>query len=216
MIPGEYIPEPGDIFACWGSDWISRGISLPTSSLIGPRGLRWAPSHVAIACQRFAPNESQCFWWESTSLTDRPCLESHRTVSGVQVHTIGARMQDYLQAGGRVSVYRLSRFDKLSHDERIDLRLFLYGLIAEEYDTLGAVVSGTRLIRHVTLWRNQLDTMFCSEMIAVVLQWLTLMCRENPSVFTPGRLLRQLVTQGTYHLHTQFRSMQDWSDTCLA
>jgi hypothetical protein len=219
----EYIPEPGDVFACWGSDWISRGISLPTSSLIGPRGVRWAPSHVAIACPRWYPHHERCFWWESTSLTDRTCLESGKEVSGVQVHEISGRLHDYVNPGGRVSVYRLTKFDVLTSPEVSELRKFLGDCLAENaetesvpYDTKGALISGTRLIRRITLWRNQLDTLFCSELLAAALQRLGLMCRENPSWFTPARLMRRLLIQGTYHLHTEFRSLQNGSDKCFA
>jgi hypothetical protein len=123
-------------------------------------------------------------------------------------------MHDYLQSHGRVSVYRLTDFDTLAKDRVRELRLFLTECLPDDddpdsipYDTRGALISGTHFIRQVTLWRNQLDTLFCSELLAAALQRLTLMCRENPSWFTPARLMRRLITQGSYSLHTEFRSV---------
>ena len=207
-----YDAEPGDIFCCWGTDWISRGISLPTSSLIGPRSVRWAPSHVAIACPRYAPNCDRCFWWESTSLTQRECLESKRHISGVQVHEILERIGDYCNAGGKVQIYRLTRFDVLNREAVHELRKFLAECLDDEslhqplkYDMEGALLSGTKLLGKMLLWRNQLDTLFCSEMVAASLQRLNLLCRTNPASYSPGRLMRKLLTQGTYSLHREYR-----------
>lgn len=212
-----YTPQPGDIFACWGSDLVSSIISLSTSLPCGPRGVRWAPSHVAIACPGWYPEHDRCFWWESTSLTNRPCLQAGKRISGVQCHDITDRMVDYVQSGGRVSVYRLSRFDALNRSDVISLRTFFGECLAGEkqrdvipYDTKGAIVSGTRFLRRLIGWHNQLESMFCSELLAAVLQRLNLMCRDNPAEFTPGQLMRQLIRSGTYLQHTQFTSLQDW------
>lgn len=212
MNPKVYCAEAGDIFCCWGTDWVSRGISLPTSSLFGPSGVRWAPSHVAIAGTRFHPRCDSCWWWESTTLTTRPCLESKERVSGVQVHAIADRVDDYLRAGGRVQVYRLTRFDTLGGKEVHDLRNFLCDCLNDEdlqkplgYDLEGAVLSGTKILRTLLPWRNQMETLFCSEMVAAALQRLNRLCRCNPASYSPGRLMRKLITQGTYKLHAEFR-----------
>lgn len=208
-----YIPEAGDVFACWGADWISRAISLETSSFRGPRGVRWAPSHVAIACPRWFPkHHTHCYWWESTSLINRPCLEADRPVNGCQVHMIDSRLRDYCFAGGSVTVYRLTEFDRLTDSEVSQLRSLLGLCIGDEadktepvrYDTAGALCSGTRIVRRFTVWANQLDSLFCSELIAALLQRLGRLCRENPSSFTPAQLLRRLLTEGTYRPLTTF------------
>ena len=219
-IKPDYEPKTGDIFACWGGDWLSRGISLETSSLMGPREVRWAPSHVAIACPRWYPHDHLgCFWWESTSLIDRPCLEAGRSVAGCQVHHIRDRLIDYVRSGGRVSVYRLTEFDCLTEEEQRHLRALLGQCVGDrhdedqqpvKYDTAGALCSGTRIVRRFTLWRNQLDSLFCSELLAAVLQRLGRLCRQNPSSFTPAQLMRRLLTEGTYRLHTTFDGPSDW------
>ena len=216
----DYQPQAGDVFACWGSDWTSRFISLETSSQLGPYAMRFAPSHVAIACPRWFPkNHLECYWWESTSMTSRHCLEAGKTVSGCQVHRIPDRIADYVHAGGQVQVYRLTAFDALSEADVITLRALLGQCVGDSedierqpvtYDTAGALCSGTRIIRRITFWRNQMDALFCSELLAAVLQRLGRMCRQNPSEFTPGQLLRKLLGEGTYKLHTEFTCPEDW------
>lgn len=215
----DYEPKAGDIFACWGRDFVSRAISLETSSLFGPSDVRFAPSHVAIACPRWFPRDHRrCFWWESTSLTHRECLEAGRVVSGCQVHDIVDRLRDYCETGGRVAVYRFTEFDALTEAEVQQLRTLLGKCVGDAedderqpvtYDTAGALCSGTRIVKRFTFWRNQLDSLFCSELLAAVLQRLGRLCRENPSTFTPGRLLRRLLGEGTYRLHTEF-VQGDW------
>lgn len=209
-----YRAQCGDIFACWGTDRISRMISLETSSLFGPSGLRFGPSHVAIAANRFNPDSLRQYWYESTTLTQRPCLDAGRPVSGAQVHPIEDRIHDYLQAGGTVVVYRLTEIDRMSHDEQMKLVDMLQSFTGgpdhspKTYDTVGAICSGTRYVKRFTAWRNQLDNLFCSELIAAVLQRLCRLCRRNPADYTPARLLRSLVTQGTYRKLIVLRSGQ--------
>ncbi len=216
----DYTPQSGDVFACWGTDWISRAISVETSSVFGPRSMRVGPSHVAIACPRWFPkNHLENFWWESTTLTHRHCLESEKAVSGCQVHRIRDRIADYVAAGGRVQVYRLTQFDALSEHDTITLRALLGQCVGDSedpqrkpitYDTAGALCSGTRIVKRLTFWRNQMDALFCSELLAAVLQRLGRLCRQNPSEFTPAQLMRQLIGQGTYTLHTEFVCAEDW------
>lgn len=205
MIPIQFRAQPGDIFACWGTDFVSRFISFETSSLRGPRGLRFGPSHVAIAAPRigwqFGP---ECYWYESTTLAPRACLQAGRRVSGAQVHSVAGRIGDYVNSGGTVVVYRLTEIDALTEEEIRSLVGMLSRFLGDEdsgpvtYDTVGALCSGTRYVRRWTAWRNQLDNLFCSELIAAVLQRLSRLCRRNPADYTPARLLRALVTQGTY------------------
>lgn len=204
--------EAGDIFACFGSDMLSRLISVETSLFtwpFAPRGLRLSPSHVAIACPRYAPNEERCWWVESTTLTGRPCVESKMQVSGVQVHAIGDRMADYLTAG-RVDLYRMTPINRLTRDQIRDMRDDLITwFIGEQvsYDMAGAVFSGARLARSidkVTGWLTpRMESVFCSQLIAAELMSLCRMNRDNPQRYNPGRLLRTLVQQGTY---TRIRS----------
>lgn len=214
--PDDFVARPGDIFACWGTDLVSRGISFETSLLswiTGPSGLRWSPSHVAIACPRLDldhPERTTSYWFESTTLATRICLSAGTPVSGVQVHRVRDRMRDYLFAGGCVAVYRLTQIDALRTDEQARLWQMLDTYVGREdraaigYDTGGAIFSGSRLLKYLPFSRSDLQTMFCSELIAAVLQRLCRLNRENPAKFHPGLLLRRLVRQGTYGHHCTF------------
>ena len=79
--------------------------------------------------------------------------------------------------------------------------------IQATYDTIGALISGTRLFKRTRLipflskWlRIDLDALFCSEMIAAILQRTGHMNRDNPTKFSPATLVRTLVNQGTYKM----------------
>lgn len=203
----EFGIEPGDIFACFGADPVSQLISWKTSLLswpFAPRGLRLSPSHVAIACPRFHPFSDHCFWFESTTLTRRECLEAGRPVSGVQVHHVGDRLTDYCHEG-RVDLYRLTPMNVLSADSILELRGDLVSWFISHgvsYDMAGAVFSATRIARTFDKFTGWMipchESVFCSQLIAALLMGLCRMNRDNPQRYNPGRLLRTLVQQGTY------------------
>lgn len=208
----EIVIEPGDIFACYGSDFVSRFISVETSLLtwpLAPRGLRLSPSHVAIACPRFTPAQDRCFWFESTTMTRRKCLEAGRPISGVQCHQIGDRLKDYL-IGGAVDLYRLTPINALCGHDVNDMRSDLISWFIREavsYDAASAVFSGATVLRTIDkltgLLTPRMESVFCSQLIAAELMSLCRMNRDNPQRYNPGRLLRTLVQQGTY---TRIRS----------
>lgn len=100
--------------------------------------------------------------------------------------------------------YRLTDIDKLDLQEDEHLRAILMkhcgrnGIAPVGYDAAGAMFSGLRVVPWLPFARANLETVFCSELIAAVLQRLGRMNRSNPARFNPGRLLRRLVQQGTY------------------
>lgn len=196
--------QPGDIAACFGADIASRAISVVTGSLRGPAGLHWGPSHVAILC----PHADDLLWVESTTFCRRPCSVQGRLTSGVQAHPPRLRIADYVDADGRVDLYRLSGIETLSSAEAGLLSHILFRhFVARgvDYDLAGAVLSGTRVLSWTHLFPGaDLNHLFCSELIAAVLMRLGRMARDNPSRFHPARLLRQLVRCGTY------RRMASW------
>lgn len=196
--------QPGDILGCYGTDAVSRAISLGTSSLLAPPGTRWAPSHVAIV----ADVQGMSLWCESTMLSYRPCLLAGEVRRGMQFHWPAERVADYVSAGGQVVLFRLSPIDALEPHEitRLDGMLSHFAREHATYDTVGALISGTRVVRRLTrllmLLRHRLhidqDSLFCSELIAAVLQRLCRMNRREPTTFSPGTLVRTLVSEGTY------------------
>lgn len=193
--------QPGDVAACFGTDVAARVISLATASPLAPRGLRYAPSHVAILC----PHEDRPLWVESTTLCGHPCQMRGQATAGVQAHPPARRIADYMEAGGRVDIYRLHGLSKLSAEEvRLLHRILVKHLLAEGgcYDLPGALISGTRLLRFLP--GAELRDLFCSELVAAVLMRLGRLNHANPARFHPGRLLRDLVRTGKIARVTTF------------
>lgn len=201
---GDFAFQPGDLAACYGRDWISRTISFGTASLLAPRRLKLGPSHVAMLCA----HRDATIWVESTTLCPHPCLILGYPLSGVQAHLPDNRVRDYVDAGGRVDVYRLSGIDKLSQEEsQLLARILIKHFIGRRvrYDTGGALLSGTRLFKRTRLFpKADLHELFCSELVAAVLMRLNRMNRANPTRYNPACLLRQLVREGTYQFAHSF------------
>ncbi|RLS58083.1 MAG: hypothetical protein DWH91_03095 [Planctomycetota bacterium] len=210
---------PGDIVACHGTDWSSRVIRWVTAAPRGPCGLWLGPSHVAI----ISASDRGLLWVESTTQCLHPCEIQGRMVSGCQAHDPELRLQDYLAMGGYVDLYRLDPIHRLDGNEQLLLRDLLFRrLLAKgvEYDLKGALLSGTRLLRWLGLLpRANLQTLFCSELIAAVLMRLNRMNHANPSGYSPARLLRTLVALGKYERIVRWPAAPDMdrgSDDYLA
>lgn len=197
--------RPGDIAACYGTDPVSRTISYFTASPFGPRRLRIGPSHVAIICT----HHGMSTWIESTTLCRHPCLIHRHHVSGAQAHPPDARVRDYTEAGGYVDIYRLSPIDKLSRKESEMLSTILLNHFVRQgvkYDTGGAIISGTRVFKYTRLIpAADLNSLFCSELIAAVMMRLGRMNRDNPCRYNPATLLRCLVRSGTMQFCRRFQ-----------
>jgi len=184
--------------ACWGTDWMSRGITCGTWSPIAPAGLRLGPSHVAIVCEW----EGRPVWVESTTMCNHPCLVRGGHVCGVQVQDPRQRVSDYLVRGGRVVRYQLSPVNRLTGAESQLLTKILVEHFVEpavDYDLGGALISGTRVWQLMRSFPGaDLNRLFCSELVSAVLQRLGRLNRTNPTRHNPARLLREAVRQGVY------------------
>lgn len=190
--PSTLIPQlfTGDVIACWGSDWVSRVISLMTCSLLPPWELSWPPSHVAMIHRE---GDAEPLWYESTTMAQGVPAMGKQPVYGVQEHNPETRWNAY---HGRCVVYRPVM--ALTPEQRDQIGITLRQAISRHipYDLAGALLSGTRFLRHfVPASRRRL---FCSELIATVLQRADLMNWGSPAGYSPGRLLRELVKSGAY------------------
>ncbi len=206
MLPSAFQFQPGDLVACYGTDWISRGIQLLTWSPFAAAELRSGPSHLAIITE----SDRGLLWVESTTLCRHPCVVRGECVSGCQAHEPCERIHDYLVTGGAVAVYRLTGINQFDESERQLLRRILFQHFLWKpvgYDLGGAILSGTRAIRWLGLLPGaDLQSLFCSELMAAILMRLNRLNHANPTGFSPARLLRTLVLLGKYHRVAQ------WSD----
>jgi hypothetical protein len=201
--------QPGDLVACYGADWISRFIRWVTWSAWAPAGLRLGPSHVAVISE----SDRGLLWVESTTQCPHPCLIRGQRVSGCQAHDPEVRSRDFLNSGGFVEVWRLTDINQLNREERLLLRgiLFRHFLIHPVgYDFGGAILSGARTIRWLGLLPGtDLDSLFCSELVAALLMRLNRLNHANPTGFSPARLLRMLVMLGKYHRVARWTQLSD-------
>lgn len=192
--------QPGTIAACYGGDRVGRFISRWTRSAFGPQRLKIGPSHVAMLCPSDR-SDIPLLWVESTTMCPDPCLIRGTHVSGCQAHDPANRIRTYLAAGGWVDFWRLSDIDRLSVDEQLLLRWILLEHFVKpgiSYDTGGAIISGTRVLKLAPFLTADLESVFCSELIAATLQRLHRLNRDNPTKYSPASLLRDLYRQGTY------------------
>ena len=202
----------GDLIACWSPGRIGWAISLGTASLLGPRGLRWGPSHVAIIADRpTLTGRRERLWVESTSLCRHACLVRGRPVVGVQAHRPATRLADYAVAGAAVRRLRPTPINRFSTDEAALLSHILVQHVLgtpRPYDLTGALLSGVSGLsvglglgrRLCELIGADLGDLFCSELAAAVLMRLGRMNRADPALFSPARLLRTLVRTGVYEI----------------
>jgi len=207
-----YEPQAGDVVACWGRDFASLWISFWTSILFwpfAPRGLRWSPSHVAIIADGFQ-ERPELLWYESTTMCAHHCLFDGRPRSGVQVHRIATRVDDYKQAGGRVEVYRLTPGHRLSRRKRQQLRDFLVEYLENDtqYDMRGALGSGLQIFYRLPVTRLILAAvcrgadLFCSDLVARLQMRLELLKEfRDTDEINPGGLMRLNVREGLYQRH---------------
>lgn len=175
--------HPGDLLLFSGRDWTSRVIEWAT------RG----PSHVGMLCPHadYGP-----LVYESTTLCDEPCVITGKRIQGVQAHFPASRIARY---PGTVALLRLMPAWRLNRDEVALLHRWLSHVISETYDLRGAILSGTRLFKWTALMPYpDLGSLFCSELCAAALMRLHRMPLENPSIYNPASLLRELRRCGTY------------------
>lgn len=188
-------PMPGDVVFCWGSDLVSRVITLKSSvtNAMTLSGLSVAPSHAAI----IAPFHGSQAWYESTTKCSLECLSAKRQVSGVQVHWIYPRLSMYTNIGGSVTVLRGPRpISGRIVSEWMEPLLGDEGTGPAAYDYIAAVVSGTRA-RSLPVTPSFSDRWFCSELVTESLRQAGAIDeRVEPHKQNPGSLMRLLLRSG--------------------
>lgn len=201
--------QPASLLAFSGRGAVSMGIKLATCSEISHVGCvalvpRWQIQQLAAAGLVAVPEERLDAWhdqhllFESTTLADAPCAITGRAIKGVQAHDPAARVAAYQ---GRVWLYRLTDPWQRDFDDRRSARLtgHLLASIGQQYDGRGAILSGTRMVKHFWAWRRvDRSSLFCSEYLARVLQHVGLFPISNASKVTPGSLIRLLVDAEVY------------------
>jgi hypothetical protein len=176
--------KAGDIIGFSGDSWMSFGISVATLGIPF-----WDLSHVGI----IGEHEGELLLFESTTLSDLACVIQEKRVSGVQAHRMDDRVQAYRGKAWLYPVYR-----SLYPPESKRLSSFLTKHIGKDYDTIGAVRSGGKVCSWIEslLRRQDLSSLFCSELCAAAFQCTGILPTDNASRWNPNRLVRACRRRG--------------------
>jgi len=171
-------PKAGDIIGFSGDSWLSAGINLVTYGIPF-----WSLSHVGI----LGEHDGELLLFESTSLSDLPCVIQGKPVWGTQAHRIDECVRAY---GGKVWHYPLYR--PLYPFENKRLSAFLLEYLGKDYDAIGAFRAGGIGWSWLEskLRRQDLTSLFCSEYCAAAHAHVGVFRTDHVSRWSPNRLVR--------------------------
>lgn len=170
--------KSGDIIAFSGFGRKSVLVNLVTYGIP-----YWSASHVGI----IGEHEGERLLFESTSLSNIPCRIQGEKFRGVQAVPLADRVKSY---NGRAWLYPLYR--PLYGNENERLNGFLHEQIGVPYDMVGGMRSaGIGLSWLESRLRGEdLNLLFCSELVAAAHSLIGLLRTENASCWSPNKLIR--------------------------
>ena len=170
--------KPGDVIGFSGRGYQSVAINILTYGIP-----HWSISHVGILGQ----HKGKLLLFESTTLTDIPCVIQGKSVQGTQACHLEDRLKSY---AGRAWHYPLYR--KLFAFECKRLNDFLVDHIGVPYDREGAIRAGGSLWSWVKsfFYPENLDFIFCSEFCAAAHRDIGLLRTDNASSWNPNSFVR--------------------------
>lgn len=168
----------GDIIGFSGFSRHSFLINLMTYGIPG-----WGISHVGI----IGEYDGEKLLFESTVLSNIPCVIQKKSFKGVQAVKLEDRLTDY---DGRAWHYPI--FRQLYNAEANRLNKFLVRKIGIPYDKVGGMRSaGVGLSWLESRLRGEdLSSLFCSELIAAAHRRIGLLRTDNASRWSPNKLVR--------------------------
>lgn len=153
---------------------------------IGSYGIpRWNLSHIGIVCEY----RDKYYLFESTTTNrDIPCAIKGKVISGVQAHLL----EDVFDRPGKIWHYPLRT--RLYSNQSQRLQLLLLEMLGRPYDMKGAIRSGGFFLRILEkiIRKQDISTLFCSEMNAFVLTEIGAAHIINASGQSPNSLVRRL------------------------
>lgn len=170
--------RPGDVIGFSGDGGISFAVNILSY------GIPWISiSHVGI----LGEHKGELLLYESTTLSNIPCVIQDKLVEGVQAVRLKDRVERY---DGKVFQYPL--VNPLTDDENQHLYDFLHDQIGKEYDLIGALRAGGKIWSWFEshLREADLNFLFCSELAASSLHQVNRLETHNVSSWSPNRLIR--------------------------
>lgn len=142
----------------------------------------WSSAHCGIIGG--SPDEPDTLLlYHSEVRTKIPCAVRKVVTQGIQAATL-----DYIEdQPGVIWHYPLKKPANL-----LGLTPFLVSVLGKPYDVIGALSTGKE---HT----ENLDAMFCSELVAAALRTVDLFPIDNAGAWSPNNLFRTLVRMGVYH-----------------
>lgn len=139
-------------------------------------------------------------WFESTTEAGAPCLVVGKPVSGVQVHRVRERLEEY--GPGRVWAMRLVQ--PLSVEESHTLTALLLDLVGTPYDAPGAGFAGMVSRKLCPSFGSNRERVFCCEYWLACLRLSMQLSGRKLSEFEPGAMnpedvVHELVGCGICH-----------------
>lgn len=176
--------KPGDLLGFSGDSWASAGINLVTYGIPF-----WSLSHVGI----LGEHGGELLLFESTTLSDLPCLVRGECFAGTQAHRTGDIVSAY-----RGKVWHYPIYRPLFDDERGRLNDFLIRHTGLPYDAIGAFRSGGIGYSWIEskLRLADLSSLFCSEFCCAAHAAIGLFITDHVSRWSPNRFVRAERRQG--------------------
>lgn len=177
----------GDIIGFSGSYWHSDCINLATYGIP-----RWSLSHVGIVARK--RKQSRWLIFEANDDVSTQCAVTHRKHDGVQAHSLDLLLERYK---GKMWLYRRKA-------EFTPADFSLYNVMVRElgtpYDWVGAKRAGGffHSIIQAAFHKQDTSSLFCSELVAMILDEYGILDTNNVSKWSPNRLMRHLVRKHLY------------------
>jgi hypothetical protein len=184
--------QPGDVLAFYSpgvESWIIRLFTF------------FGPSHVGIIGERGGQKEL----FESTTRSKVKCNYFKECRNGVQVHDPLERVQECVERGGTVDVWRLVWQEKLDDIQRLKLTFLIEGYLRRRvsYNFKDAIFSGGHVFNHLDFLPVNRTEVFCSQLLHETLEILGKVSRDKSRRYNPGKLLRKLRREETYRWCTR-------------
>ncbi len=149
-------------------------------------------SHVGI----IAKYDGRAMLFESTTMCDQPCEVTHQLTSGGQAHNPVFRIGGYK---GRVYIARVNTIYRLRAEGQYKLSSIALLYVGHSYNTLGAMISGTKVIKWWVAPMQKGLHAFCSQMVAVCLKRVDMFSKSiHSAAMHPAGLARMLARTETH------------------
>jgi len=170
--------KTGDIVAFSGHGKTSCFVNLVTYGIPC-----WHASHVGI----IGEYKGEHLLFESTTLSNVPCIIQKKHFRGVQAVRLGDRVKTYRGKAWHYPIYR-----PLYSFEEDRLNEFLISKIGTPYDKVGGMRSAGAGFSWIEskLRGEDLNLLFCSEYVAAAHRLTGLLRIENASRWNPNKLIR--------------------------